>query len=113
MTRRTSTDLRARMQKVATKPPQHPDSPRRTRAATPDRTSAATAGRAGAPKAGRTRAAAPRTRPLAADVEAAEPLDALPRGRTRIETLAGWASWEVIAIPRKRLRFMRDLLLGG
>lgn len=113
MTRRTSTDLRARMQKVATKPPQHPDSARRTRAATPDRTRAAAASRAGATNAGRTRAAAPRPRRVAAGVEAAEPLDPTPEGRTRIEVLAGWASWEIISVPRKRLRFIRELLLGG
>lgn len=124
MTRQARPDLRARMQKVASKPAQHPDTPPRsrrgattsrgTRAATPRASAAAAPKRAARPETRRrTRAATPPVEPPELDVAAEEDFDPPVDGRTRVETLTGWFLWEMVAVPRKRLRYMRELLLGG
>jgi hypothetical protein len=30
----------------------------------------------------------------------------------RVDTLVRWAQWELISVPRERLRWMKTLLLG-
>lgn len=136
MTRQARPDLRERMQRVAAKPAEHPDTARRTRTATPRSKQAATSRRkqtatprskqtatprrteaatprksAAAPR--RTDAAEPLTQPAALDVDPGDEFVPEADGKTRVETLAGWFMWEIASVPRKRLRFLKEFLLGS
>lgn len=119
------------MQRVASKPPAHPDAPRRTRtgASTRTATGAAHTGAGTRTATGKrtatstrtadsTRTASTRTatRPRQAvgdDLTRGERATPAPRHRSRVEILAGWAAWEVLSVPRTRLRWLKDLLLGA
>lgn len=98
MTRQARTDLRDRMERVASKPAQHSDAPRRTRATQTRQTPAAATRRRSA--------ASQRPAPVHA-----EP-DLEPTNGTRLDTLTRWAQWELVSVPRERLRWMKELLLG-
>ena len=130
MTRHARPDLRTRMQKVASKPAQHPDTQPRprastsrgarpaasttTRAAAPRSTRAARAGTAApAGKPRRARPAPPPPEPTESDVDEVDYSEPEVDGKTRVETLTGWFMWEMVSVPRKRLRYLRELLLGG
>ena len=100
MTRQARTDLRDRMQRVAAKPATHPDTPKRTRAASTTPT------RARAASTRRPRAAAKRSAPVY------EEPDPMPMGRTRLDTLVAWAQWELMSVPRERFHYLKQLLGG-
>lgn len=90
MTRQARTDLRDRMQRVAAKPPTHPDTPKRARATSTRRPTAA----------------AKRRSPLPDEPEP------MPVGRTRLDTLVAWAQWELMSVPKERLHYLKQLLTG-
>ena len=90
MTRQARTDLRDRMQRVAAKPPTHPDTPKRARAASTRR------------PAGAARRSVP----------AHEKVEPMPMGRTRLDTLVAWAQWELMSVPRERFHYLKQLVAG-
>ena len=100
MTRQARTDLRDRMQRVAAKAATHPDTPKRTRAAST------------APKPAR----AASTRRPAASAELPAPVidepEPMPLGRSRLDTLVAWAQWELMSVPRERFHYLKQLLAG-
>ena len=100
MTRQARTDLRDRMQRVAAKPATHPDTPKRTRAASTTPKSA---------RAASTRRPAASAKRQAPAVNEPEPM---PVGRTRLDTLVAWAQWELMSVPRERFHYLKQLLAG-
>lgn len=92
------------MHRVAAKPAEHPDTPRGTRAA--KRTRAGSAG-----TRSRTGSAARRSPGAPVSPEVMEELDGMA-ATARVDTLVRWAQWELISVPRERLRWMKTLLLG-
>ena len=102
MTRPARTDLRDRMQRVAAKPATHPDTPRRTRAASTRRPAAAS----------RRRAPEPVELESEPDLESEPELDAVPLSHSRLDTLVAWAQWELMSVPRERFHYLKQLLAG-
>ncbi|MBV8528142.1 MAG: hypothetical protein JOZ75_07485 [Candidatus Dormibacteraeota bacterium] len=108
MTRRARTDLRDRMQRVAAKPATHPDTPKRSRAASTRRPAAAARRRAPEP----VELDDEPELEIDEDPEPGLEIRPTPTSRSRLETLVAWAQWELMSVPRERLHYLKRLLAG-